>query len=169
MLRYAAFLRAVNVGGTGALPMAELKSICANLGFQNVKTYIASGNVVFNAEQGETVIRTLLATELEKHIKKTIPVFVRTADELSTLLHENPFPNVEPNKHLVILLDETPPHDIGFNAKYHTDELIAVREKSLHVYYPRGMGISKLKISGSERGTARNMNTIRKVLELMDE
>lgn len=166
---YAAFLRAVNVGGTGTLPMSEVKLMCAALGFKNVKTYIASGNIVFETEQGEATIRSLLTVELEKYLGKPIPVFIRTADELSTLIHENPFPHVEANKHLVILLDETPNHDIGFNAKHHTDELIAVREKALHVYYPTGMGKSKLKIAGVEQGTARNMNTIRKVLELMNE
>lgn len=166
---YAAFLRAVNVGGTGTLPMSEVKLMCAALGFKNVKTYIASGNIVFETEQGEAKARTILAAEVEKYLGKPIPVFIRTADELSTLIHENPFPNVEANKHLVILLDETPPHDIGFKANHHTDELIAVREKALHVYYPTGMGKSKLKIAGAEQGTARNMNTIRKVLELMNE
>ena len=166
---YAAFLRAVNVGGTGTLPMSEVKLMCAALGFKNVKTYIASGNIVFEAEQDEATIRTSLGAEVEKFLGKPIPVFIRTAEELSSLLHENPFPNVEANKHLVILLDETPNHDIGFNAKHHTDELIAVREKVLHVYYPSGMGKSKLKIAGAELGTARNMNTIRKVLDLMND
>ena len=169
MPRYAAFLRAVNVGGTGTLPMAEVKLMCAALGFKNVKTYIASGNIVFEAEQDEATIRNSLGAEVENFLGKPIPVFIRTAEELSSLLHENPFPNVEANKHLVILLDETPNHDIGFNAKHHTDELIAVREKVLHVYYPSGMGKSKLKIAGAELGTARNMNTIRKVLDLMND
>jgi uncharacterized protein (DUF1697 family) len=166
--QYAAFLRAVNVGGTGALPMAELKTMCERLDFEKVKTYIASGNVVFEVEQGEATVRAQLEAALEKHLGKPTLVFVRSAPELAKLLHENPFPNVEANKHLVTLLDETPSHDIGFQAKHHADELIAIREKTLHVYYPTGIANSKLKISGLEQGTARNMNTIRKVFELMD-
>ncbi len=65
---YAAFLRAVNVGGTGTLPMSEVKLMCAALGFKNVKTYIASGNIVFETEQGEAKARTILAAEVEKYL-----------------------------------------------------------------------------------------------------
>jgi uncharacterized protein (DUF1697 family) len=166
---YGAFLRAVNVGGTGKLPMAELKLMCETLGFKNVKTYIASGNVVFDTEQGEAQIRQALLEKLSKFMGKPVPVFVRAKDELSDLLSDNPFPHVEENKHMVIFLDETPPADISFDAKHHIDELIAIRTKVLHVYYPSGMGKSKLKIVGTEQGTARNMNTVRKVLELMDQ
>lgn len=167
MPRYAVFLRAVNVGGAGKLPMAELKLMCEALGFINIKTYIASGNVVFDTEQGEPQIREALSKKLLNFMGKPVPVFIRTMDELSGLLSDNPFPHVEENKHMVIFLDETPAADIAFDAKHHTDELIAIRERVLHVYYPSGMGKSKLKINGAEQGTARNMNTVRKVLELM--
>jgi uncharacterized protein (DUF1697 family) len=167
MPRYVAFLRAVNVGGTGKLPMAELKLMCEGLGFDRVKTYIASGNVVFDTAHGAAHIRDALAEKLVKFMGKPIPVFVRTLDELSELLSDNPFPEVEENKHMVIFLDETPPADIAYDAKHHIDELVAIRTKVLHVYYPSGMGKSKLKINGAEQGTARNMNTVRKVLELM--
>jgi uncharacterized protein (DUF1697 family) len=165
--RYAAFLRAVNVGGTGKLPMAELRLMCEALGFENVKTYIASGNVVFDREQGEAEVRAALSEKLEKFMGKPVPVFIRTVDALAVLFADNPFPNVEENKHIVIFLDETPPADIAFSAKHHIDELVAIREKILHVYYPSGMGQSKLKIPAAEQGTARNMNTVRKVWELM--
>ena len=168
MSRYAAFLRAVNVGGTGALPMADVKTMCAALGFENIKTYIASGNIVFESNKASIEVGAMLADQLEKFLNKKVPVFMRTAEELNAVISDSPFPNVEANKHMVILLDETPPADIAFKAKHHTDELIAIREGVLHIYYPSGMGKSKLKIPGTEHGTARNMNTVRKVLELMN-
>jgi uncharacterized protein (DUF1697 family) len=56
MTRYIALLRAVNVGGTGKLPMAELRSMCESVGFTNVRTYIASGNVVFDSKLAEASV-----------------------------------------------------------------------------------------------------------------
>ncbi len=167
MPRYAAFLRAVNVGGTGKLPMADLKAMCSDLGFKDMKTYIASGNVVFNSVLHGEQVQAQLTKVLSVYLDKPVAVAIRTRDELLELVSKSPFPNVEENKHILILLDETPPADIAFSAKHHTDELITVRDRVLHVYYPSGMGISKLKIPGTEKGTSRNMNTIRKMVELM--
>lgn len=168
MPRYVAFLRAVNVGGTGKLPMEELRAICTALGYQNVRTYIASGNVVFDTSQSQIDVRIELAEKLLHHFGKNVPVFIRTHEELSKVFTENPFPDVEENKHMVIFLDEALEAAAVLNPKYHGDELIAVRENILHVYYPNGMGKSKLKISGAEQGTARNMNTVRKIWEMLD-
>jgi uncharacterized protein (DUF1697 family) len=50
MTTYIALLRAVNVGGTGKLPMADLKALCAELGYRRIETFIASGNVVFDCD-----------------------------------------------------------------------------------------------------------------------
>ena len=60
MTHYVALLRAVNVGGTGKLPMAELRAMCESLGFANVRTYIASGNVVFSSKLSETAVKKKL-------------------------------------------------------------------------------------------------------------
>ncbi len=91
MSRFVALLRAVNVGGTGKLPMAELTAICVRCGFDGVRTYIASGNVVFAAEGDEMTIRTALEAELRAYAGKAVGVLVRTAAEIAAVAAANPF------------------------------------------------------------------------------
>jgi uncharacterized protein (DUF1697 family) len=166
MARLAAFLRAVNVGGTGKLPMTELKAMCEELGFNNVQTYIASGNVVFETKLDAKAARAKLLPHLEKHLGKAAEIFIRDVAELQALVDENPFPGAEGARHMVILLQEGATAEMVSAARFQTNEMIKPGSRALHVHYPTGMGASKLKIPGAEKGTARNMNTIRKMLEL---
>ena len=86
MTGWAALLRAVNVGGTGKLPMAELKALCEVLGFERVQTYIASGNVVFASKRSETELREAIEAALLKQYGKQFGVMVRSAAELAGLV-----------------------------------------------------------------------------------
>ena len=70
MISFIALLRAVNVGGTGKLPMSELKAMCEELGFTAVRTYIASGNVVFATRKSEAAVKTALEKRLEAYAGK---------------------------------------------------------------------------------------------------
>ena len=79
MQAYIALLRAVNVVGTGKLPMVELKAICEKAGFKSVKTYIASGNVVFKSGKSEAAVKAVLEAALEAYMGKPVGVMVRTA------------------------------------------------------------------------------------------
>lgn len=94
-MQYAAFLRGINVGGHNAVPMDDLKKAFQFLGFQNVKTLLASGNVIFNTS-GEGPAG--LAEKISKRLKKTfgfsIGVLVRTIDEIQELVESAPFKNV---------------------------------------------------------------------------
>ena len=74
---FIALLRAVNVGGTGKLPMRDLKDICGELGFGRVRTYVASGNVVFTSRKSEGAIKTALEARLEAYAGKPLGVAVR--------------------------------------------------------------------------------------------
>ena len=74
---HVALLRAVNVGGTGKLPMSDLKDICEELGFGAVRTYIASGNVVFTSRKPEAAVKAALEKRLEAHAGKPVGVLVR--------------------------------------------------------------------------------------------
>ena len=93
---YIALLRAVNVGGTGKLPMPELRGMCEALGFTQVRTYIASGNVVFESRLGEASVKKKLEQSLEAYAGKPVGVVVRTATELGSVLQGNPFPAAAP-------------------------------------------------------------------------
>ena len=75
---YVALLRAVNVGGTGKLAMAELKAMCEAAGFLSVRTYIASGNVVFQSPKTEVQVKAALEAALSTYAGKPVGVMVRT-------------------------------------------------------------------------------------------
>ncbi|HSX60148.1 MAG TPA: DUF1697 domain-containing protein [Tahibacter sp.] len=166
MTAFVALLRAVNVGGTGKLPMAELKAMCEACGFAGVKTYIASGNVVFTTRKSEAAVQKALAAALQDHAGKPVGVLVRTAAEMAAVLAANPFPKAAPNRTVAIFLDGPPPRDAAKKATHVNGEEIALGTREIYVHYGDGMADSKLKIPAAAAGTARNMNTVAKLAEM---
>lgn len=166
MPAYIALLRAVNVGGTGKLPMKDLVTMCEAIGFQQVKTYIASGNVVFSSKLGATECQHLLEESLADYAGKSVGVFIRTPDELQALLEKNPFADKEGNRSICLFLDE-PVTPAMINAvKNRNEEELVCGERALYVYYGAGMADSKLVIPAAKNGTARNINTVTKLHQL---
>ena len=165
MKHYIAFLRAVNVGGTGKLPMSELRNMCVALGFTDVSTYIASGNVAFTSCEGKRHVKTALERQLRGYAGKDIGVIVRTPTELAAMLTSNPFTDRDPRRSVVIFLDSKPPADALASLSGQDAEELALGAQEIYVYYANGMGRSKLRIPAARTGTARNLNTIRKMLE----
>jgi uncharacterized protein (DUF1697 family) len=165
MTTYAAFLRAVNVGGTGKLPMSELRAMCETLGFSNVRTYIASGNVVFESRLAERTVKAKLEQVLEEYAGKPVGVLVRTGAELAAVLAGNPFESAAPNQTVVIFLDAAPPKNVLENVSGQKSEEIRIGKRELYVHYAHGIGQSKLKIPLAASGTARNMNTVATLVE----
>ena len=106
-----ALLRAINVGGTGKLPMADLKAMCGKAGFASVETYIASGNVVFESKASAAKVKAELERRLLDHAGKPIGVIVRTVAEMAAVLAANPFPKLSSTHTVAIFLDEAPPAD----------------------------------------------------------
>ncbi|WP_029079441.1 DUF1697 domain-containing protein [Bradyrhizobium sp. th.b2] len=166
MPRYVALLRAVNVGGTGKLPMTELKAMCVDAGFADVQTYIASGNVVFSSKLAAAKVKAALEKRLHAYAGKPVGVVVRSADEIAAVLQANPFPNEPPNHTVAIFLDEPPARNALKDVKGQQDEQIRLGKREIYVTYGSGMGRSKLKIPAAVQGTARNINTIAKLAEL---
>ena len=166
MTTYIALLRAVNVGGTGKLPMAELRALCEAVGFRNVRTYIASGNVVFESAASATKVKAALEAPLQRYAGKPVGVVVRTGAEMAQVLAANPFPDAAPNRAVAIFLDEPPPADAVESARHRTDEKIALGTREIYVHYGDGMADSKLVIPAAKAGTARNLNTIAKLIEM---
>ena len=164
MTRYVALLRAV--GGTGKLPMTELKSMCSEAGFARVETYIASGNVVFTGKAGPSRVKAELEARLLAHFGKPMGVVVRTVSEMLAVLRANPFPEAELKHTYAIFLDEPPPRDALDHAVGQSGEKMALGDREIFVHYGNGMGRSKLKIPAARMGTARNMNTVAKLAEI---
>jgi uncharacterized protein (DUF1697 family) len=101
----------VNVGGTGKLPMSDLKKICGQAGFGRIETYIASGNVVFGSKAPPPAVKAELTTRLRSYAGKEVGVIVRTAAEMVKALAANPFGGTDPKRSYVIFLDASPPVD----------------------------------------------------------
>jgi uncharacterized protein (DUF1697 family) len=166
MNAYVALLRAVNVVGHGNLPMAELKSMCDGLGFKSVKTYIASGNVVFSSRKSEAGVKAILEDAVFAHIGKRHGVLVRTAAEMAAVLAANPFKEMHGSKAMACFLDSPPEANALESIANHTDELIELGHREIYIYYPNGQGQSRLRIPAFKHGTARNMNTVAKLAEM---
>ncbi len=166
MTRYIALLRAVNVGGTGKLPMAELKAMCTELGFSRIETYIASGNVVFDSSLTPSAAQARLEKRLLEYAGKPMGVFMRTAPELQSVLAGNPFKENDPRQVYAFFLNDMPPATFLDGVRGQADEETGVGQREIYVYYPQGMGQSKLQIPAVQLGTARNINTITKLVEM---
>ncbi|HMS36581.1 MAG TPA: DUF1697 domain-containing protein [Arachnia sp.] len=166
MTGYVALLRAVNVGGTGKLPMADLREMCVALGFDGVRTYIASGNVVFSTGLSEAEVKKALEERLRAYAGKPVGVMVRTAREMADVLSANPFPDDPGNRTVALFLDAPPPADTLDTVRNRVDERVGLGKREIYIAYGSGMGTSKLAIPAGAGGTARNMNTVAKLAEL---
>ena len=169
MAAFIALLRAVNVGGTGKLPMSDLKAMCDELGFTSVRTYIASGNVVFANRKSEAAIKSALEKRLAAYAGKPVGVLVRSAAEMAEVSAKNPFPKAAPNRTMAVFLDEAPPKDTIASVRGCKDEEIKLGKREIYVHYGEGMAKSKLVIPAAKTGTARNMNTVATLAEMAAE
>ena len=166
MTAYIALLRAVNVGGTGKLPMTELKAMCEAAGFESVRTYIASGNVVFTSGKSEDAVRAAIEQALEAYAGKPVGVMVRTAAEMADTQKRNPFADKPGNRVVALFVDGPIPRDALEQAKGVKDEQMALGKREIFVFYDDGMADSRLAIPAAKAGTARNMNTVAKLAEM---
>jgi uncharacterized protein (DUF1697 family) len=166
MAQYIALLRAVNVGGTGKLPMVELREMAAALGFTDVKTYIQSGNLVFSSRKSASAVKSALETALAEYLGKPCAVLLRGAEELRKIEASNPFPDAEPAKVLVLFLDGAPDKRILAAVKSTGGEQLVAGSREVYIHFPHGMGQSKLKVPFTDAGTGRNLNTLRALLKI---
>lgn len=166
MTSYVALLRAINVGGSGKLPMKDLKLLCEEAGFESVRTYIASGNVVFETDDDAAKVAEILEKRLTEYAGQKMDVFVRTARELRDLVDINPYPDEPGNKVAVLFLDRKPPGDLPDRARGVEGESFKPAAREIFIHYPDGLGRSKLSFGSDLVGTTRNMNTVTKLAEM---
>lgn len=164
---YVALLRAVNVGGTGKLAMADLKAVCDELGFAGAKTFIQSGNVVFRSDLPEPAVQAKLEQALAAKMGKAPGVLLRSRRQLDDIAAKaERFLDAKPNLLLITFLPEPPPADALDKLVAPDGEEVRIDGREIHVHYPNGSGRSKLKLPALRPGTARNLNTIRKLAEM---
>jgi uncharacterized protein (DUF1697 family) len=169
MIAYVALLRGVNLMGSTTLRMADLKAIAETLGFKTVRTYIASGNLLFMSGKAEAEVKAALEAGVKRHMSRDVGVMVRTAQELAGVVKANPFADEPGNRVVAIFFDEPPPADTIEAATNIADERLALGSREIYVHYPSGQGRSKLNLRSRALGTARNMNTFAKLAELARE
>jgi uncharacterized protein (DUF1697 family) len=178
MQTYIALLRGINVGGHHKLPMKELRTLLENLGLQNVRTYIASGNVVFQSEETD---RSRLAREISAEIKKghgfEPDVQLLTEEEMEKAIQANPFPEgeAEPKSLHLFFLAAVPenPDLKAIDALRIENERFALIDKVFYLHAPDGIGRSKLAEKFGRyidvSMTARNWRTVGKIMEMVGE
>jgi uncharacterized protein (DUF1697 family) len=167
MKKYIAFLRGINVGGNTILPMVKLTSICNGIGFKNARTYIQSGNVIFESELSEEILVKKFEQALHASEQKHIPVIIRTKKELESVISCNPFPNAKPAQVGVMFFANTVRNDLLNGVTIPGPEEVKIHGREIYIHYPDGMGRSKLKLPKMDQeGTVRNINTVTKLAGL---
>ena len=166
---FVALLRAVNVGGTGKLPMSDLVAMAQAAGFQRVRTYIASGNLVLESPGTEGQVKAALEDALARYAGKPVGVMVRTAAEMAAVLDANPFPNRAPNHTVVVFLDASPPDNWRDGVVAPGGEEVRAGVREFYIHYGEGMARSKLRLPAAAEGTARNINTVTRLAAMARE
>ncbi|MBI1213184.1 MAG: DUF1697 domain-containing protein [Alphaproteobacteria bacterium] len=176
MAKYIALLRAVNVGGR-SLAMADLRETLAKLGFADAKTLLQSGNVVFSSDKrSNDELEKLLEAGTEKRHKMQVDFMVRSAKEWAGIVAANPYPKEarDDPARLVVVALKLPAKagaEKALQAAIKGRETVRVFGRNAYMYYPDGQGTSKVTPAIVERhlgarGTARNWNTVLKLLAL---
>ncbi len=165
---FVGFIRALNVGGKGLLTMPELQELCRALGLARIRTYIQSGNLVFESTLAEHELAALLERALSARLGVVTAVMLRTETELRAVLARNPFPAAAPAKLGVLFMPEPLPAALLAQITTKGAEEWRPHGRELYIHYPDGMGRTTLKLPPQLRdvGTTRNLNTVAKMLEL---
>jgi uncharacterized protein (DUF1697 family) len=175
-MRYVALLRAINVGGNTMIKMAELKLSFEELGFENVATYINSGNLAFDTRKtAEARLAAKIEKAIEKNFGKLVPVMVREQRSIRDVLDRNPFEGeFESHKemHVLFMKNEMPKDkQEQLLAQQTDDERFVVKGHEIYCYSRRGVADSLLGKGFIDKKlkvpiTARNWRTVEKLMEL---
>ena len=167
MTAFVALVRAVNVTGTGMLPKEKLKAMGEACGFDNVRTFINSGNLLFTSDLAESTVKKRVEEKLADYFGKPKDVHVRTAGEMATVVRRNPFGEENPSRVLASFIDDKPAKSMLDDARSVAGERMALGPRVIYIAYPQGVGQSKLKLPAADKGTARNMNSVAKIADLL--
>jgi uncharacterized protein (DUF1697 family) len=170
-------LRGVNVGGKNKLPSAVLKAACENAGFENVRTYLQSGNVVFTAAAEPDAVLRRLQPALTKASGLTVALILRTGSDFRKLVAKHPFDaDSNGSRVAVAFLDGKLPPTVEprLRALVAEGERLNIGPREIFAYFSNGMGRSKLGNALHDKTlgvpcTVRNWNTVTALAKLADE
>jgi len=172
-------LRGINVGGHAQIKMEALRELYASLKFYDPKTYVQSGNVIFKtSEPNQKLIAARIQQAVQRKFACRPEIILRTTAELRAVVSNNPFPGHaqrEPGKLLVSFLATQPAKEAAEKLLVFADlpEELHLAGRELYIYFPNGAGQSKLPWSRLDKtlqtaGTARNWNSVTKILEIAE-
>ena len=174
MAKWVVFLRGINVGGHRKVPMADLRALCtATTSDPTVQTYIASGNVVLTADGPADALADVIRTSIQQEFGFNVPTLVLHEDKMRAVLASCPCPDEKGNLAHAYLCYADPMLDqVGVDQLRVASETVTVAGRTVWLHAPDGIGRSKLaakmeKLIGVE-ATARNLNTVRKMVEMLD-
>ena len=174
MATYISMLRGINVNGQNRLKMESLKRLYEIMGFTDVRTYVQSGNVIFNVSKKPNILR--LSKSIEENIRRnfglTVSVFIRTPNDFKEMIENNPFltkSGWDLSKLHVTFLSDTPKHPV--NVGEIGSDLFHISGKDIYLYCPNGYGRTKLSNSYFEKilsvtATTRSWNSVNKLYEI---
>lgn len=173
MAKYVALLRGVNIGGNNKLPMKDLPAIFQKCGCSNIRTYIQSGNVVFDYPGSITKLHHTIGNGIEKRFGFRPLMVFRTLAELKDIAKNNPFLKagaIETEMHVVFLEKAPAPEELGkLKEKRVPPEEFAAVSKDVYLRLPNGAGNSKMAgVKMKTLATARNWRTVNKLIEMME-
>jgi len=174
-VRFIGLLRGINVGGHKKVAMSDLLALLKRLDFDDARTLLQSGNLVFRtAGKNATQLERLLESEVLERLGLETKLFVRSEEEWKAVVAANPFTNEakrDPARLVVVFLERAPEAENvkALQAAIKGRETLRAGGRHLYIVYPDGMGTSKLTNAVIEkklamRGTARNWNTVLKLL-----
>ena len=178
MTAFVSLFRGINVGGHQQVRMDELKALHASLGLRDVVTYIQSGNVVCTSDDTNmTQLRQQIEEGFAQKFGFRVNVILRTAADLDAIIANNPFQSqsIQEPKRLLVLFLATSPESSGLEdlqKTYSGPEELRLIGQDLYIYYPNGIGRSKLSLTLLEKklkavGTGRNWNTVLQLQKML--
>ena len=147
--------------------MSKLREIGEECGSDNVRTFIASGNLLFISQLAESAAKKRLEEKLEDYFGKPVPAFVRNVKEMRAVVDQNPFDDDKPSRVMAHFIDEQPTKAMLDEARGVSGERMALGPRLIYVSYGEGIGKTRLKLPAIKQGTARNMNSVTKIAELL--
>jgi uncharacterized protein (DUF1697 family) len=172
-ITHVLLLRGVMPTGKNKVPMAQFKLILSDLGFQNVQTYIQTGNAIFETNLTNEKIERLVETALRKKLGAEIKAFARSVPQFKAIVKNAPFQNFDPQKHYFTLLSEPPGKEAlqWFKQADFSPDRFVLKKDVLYAEYSSLISDSRFNNNFFERkfsvaATTRNSNTITKLFEL---
>jgi len=169
--KYIAFLRAINVGGTKIIKMDVLKKLFESFGLDNVQTYIQTGNVIFESKTKNTpAFENKIEKQLETALGYYVEVFIRSIDELASIIHQDRFnPHPEDTLHIVFLRDKPAQTQAEILKKFNSaaDEFAVIGREVYNLRHDRDKSVFSNNFIEKILGiaTTRNITTLKKIFE----